>query len=41
MEFTVFDGGLKKIARYQQYFVVKSTLERVKQFDDTGAAKAA
>ena len=38
-KFTVFDGGLKKIARYQQYFVVKSTLERVKQFDDTGARK--
>ncbi|MCU7848579.1 MAG: type I restriction endonuclease subunit R [Candidatus Thiodiazotropha sp. (ex Lucinoma kastoroae)] len=32
-KFTVFDGGLKKIARYQQYFVIKSTLERVKQRD--------
>ena len=32
-KFTVFDGGLKKIARYQQYFVVKSTLNRVKHFD--------
>lgn len=31
--FIVFDGGIKKIARYQQYFVVKSTLARVKQFD--------
>ena len=31
--FTIFDGGIKKIARYQQYFVIKSTLERVKQFD--------
>ena len=30
-KFTVFDGGLKKIARYQQYFVIKSTLDRVKQ----------
>ena len=32
-KFTVFDGGIKKIARYQQYFVIKSTLNRVKHFD--------
>ncbi len=32
-KFTVFDGGVRKVARYQQYFVVKSTLKRVKQFD--------
>jgi type I restriction enzyme R subunit len=32
-KFTVFDGGSKKIARYQQYFVIKSTLQRVKHFD--------
>lgn len=32
-KFTVFDGGIKKVARYQQYFVIKSTLNRVKQFD--------
>lgn len=32
-KFTVFEGGIKKIARYQQYFVIKSTLNRVKQFD--------
>ena len=38
-KFTVFDGGLKKIARYQQYFVVKSTLNRVKHFDGTGSRK--
>lgn len=31
--FTIFEGGIKKIARYQQYFVVKSTLARVKQRD--------
>jgi type I restriction enzyme, R subunit len=30
-KFTIFDGHEKKIARYQQYFVIKSTLERVKQ----------
>jgi type I restriction enzyme, R subunit len=38
-KFTLFDGGLKKIARYQQYFVVKSTLERVKQMDAQGRRK--
>ncbi len=38
-KFTVFDGGLKKIARYQQYFVVQSTLNRVKHFDGTGSRK--
>lgn len=35
-KFTIFDGGIKKIARYQQYFVVKSTLDRGKQFDADG-----
>ena len=35
-KFTLFEGGLKKIARYQQYFVIKSTLERVKQRDASG-----
>jgi len=38
-KFTVFDGGTKKIARYQQYFVTKSTLDRVKHFDSTGSRK--
>lgn len=38
-KFTLFDGGVKKIARYQQYFVVKSTLERVKQLDGNGRRK--
>jgi type I restriction enzyme, R subunit len=38
-KFTVFDGGIKKIARYQQYFVIKSTLNRVKQFDSTQSRK--
>jgi type I restriction enzyme R subunit len=38
-KFTVFDGGFKKIARYQQYFVVKSMLNRIKQYDGTGARK--
>jgi len=38
-KFTIFDGGIKKIARYQQYFVIKSTMERVKQFDAEGRRK--
>jgi type I restriction enzyme R subunit len=38
-KFTLFDGGIKKIARYQQYFVIKSTLRRVKQFKNQKARK--
>ncbi len=38
-KFTVFDGGIKKIARYQQYFVIKSTLNRIKHFDSEGSRK--
>jgi type I restriction enzyme R subunit len=38
-KFTIFDGGIKKIARYQQYFVIKSTLNRVKQFDSNSSCK--
>ncbi|MCK9293866.1 MAG: type I restriction endonuclease subunit R [Desulfobulbaceae bacterium] len=38
-KFTVFDGGIKKIARYQQYFVIKSTLNRVKHFDSADSRK--
>ncbi|MGV8078918.1 MAG: type I restriction endonuclease subunit R [Syntrophales bacterium] len=37
--FTIFDGGIKKIARYQQYFVVKSALERVRQRNGNGRRK--
>jgi type I restriction enzyme R subunit len=28
--FTIMDEGIKKIARYQQYFVIKATLARIK-----------
>jgi type I restriction enzyme R subunit len=38
-KFTVFDGGIKKIARYQQYFVIQSTLERIRQLDGQGRRK--
>jgi len=34
--FTVFDGGVRKIARYQQVFAIQEVLRRVKQTDDTG-----
>jgi type I restriction enzyme R subunit len=33
-QFVVFDNGEKKIARYQQYFAVKKTLSRVKEYDE-------
>lgn len=38
-KFIVYEGGIKKIARYQQYFVVKATLERVKGLDHDGRRK--
>lgn len=31
--FTVYDGGIKKLARYQQYFTVKEIVERVRTLD--------
>jgi type I restriction enzyme R subunit len=34
--FIIYDNAIKKIARYQQYFVVKSTLDRVKSLDSEG-----
>ena len=34
--FTVFDGGMRKIARHQQYFAVRRAMERVRQFDLQG-----
>jgi type I restriction enzyme R subunit len=34
--FTVFDGGVRKIARYQQMFAIREVLARVKQTDDSG-----
>lgn len=35
-QFVVYDKNVKKIARYQQYFSIKHTLNRVKTFDNTG-----
>ena len=37
--FTVFDGGVRKIARHQQYFAVRRAMERVKQFDLQGVRR--
>ena len=34
--FTVFDGGVRKIARYQQVFAIQEVLRRVRQTDDSG-----
>jgi len=35
-QFLVFDGGIKKIARYQQYFAVKATINRVARLNNEG-----
>jgi len=38
-QFIVFDNGEKKVARYQQYFAVKKTMSRVKEFDEKGTRR--
>jgi type I restriction enzyme R subunit len=35
-QFVVFDGGRKKIARPQQYFAVKKTIDKIKRVDADG-----
>ncbi len=35
-QFIVYDGGVKKIARYQQYFSIKATLNRVAHLNHQG-----
>lgn len=35
--FTLFEGGEKRISRYQQYFVIKSALARVKRLKEDGS----
>ncbi len=37
--FTVFDGGVRKIARHQQFFGIRRAVETVTQFDVSGARK--
>jgi type I restriction enzyme R subunit len=34
--FNLFDGGIKKIARYQQYFAIKRILAHVRNLDSEG-----
>lgn len=38
-KFIVFDGAEKKLARYQQYFAVQDTLQRIQQTDAEGNRK--
>jgi type I restriction enzyme R subunit len=38
--FTVFDGGMRKVARHQQFFGIRKAIERVKQFDLNGTRKS-
>jgi len=38
-QFTIFDGGERKIARYQQFFAVKDILKRIKDRDAEGRRK--
>jgi len=35
-KYIVFDGPIKKISRYQQYFAVLDTIKKVRQFDRDG-----
>jgi type I restriction enzyme, R subunit len=37
--FIVYDNGAKKVARYQQYFGIKATLKRIKNFNEKGNRK--
>ena len=37
--FTLFDGGVRKVARHQQFFGIRRAVETVKQFDAKGARK--
>ncbi len=37
-QYIVFDGGIKKIARYQQYFAIRATMDRVAHRNAQGTA---
>ncbi|MCG8900752.1 type I restriction endonuclease subunit R [Tenacibaculum finnmarkense] len=39
LNFTLYDDGIKKVARYQQYFGVNNTINRVTKLDATGKRK--
>ena len=34
--YTLFDKGVKKVARYQQFFAIEETLERISKLDISG-----
>lgn len=34
--FVIYDNGVKKLPRYQQYFAIKKTLERIEKTDEKG-----
>jgi type I restriction enzyme, R subunit len=38
-QYLIYDNNEKKIARYQQYFAVLNTMQRVKEFSDDGVRK--
>jgi type I restriction enzyme R subunit len=38
-KFIIYDGNVKKICRYQQYFTVMNALERIKEFSKEGQRK--
>src|SRR5690606_24212485 len=35
-DFTLFEGGARKVARYQQYFCVKQTMDRIRRVGPDG-----
>ena len=37
--FIIYDGGVKKVARYQQYFAIGKMLDRVKEYEETSTGK--
>ncbi len=37
--FTVFDGGVRKVARHQQFFGIRRAIETVRQFNPDGSRK--
>jgi type I restriction enzyme R subunit len=34
--YSIFDGGVRKLARYQQFFAVRETMRRLREFDHKG-----
>ena len=39
LRFTVFDGGVRKVARHQQFFGIRRAVDTVKQHDINGARR--